>query len=107
MQHDRTRADQGAVVDGAALEVGEVPDHAVVADDRGEHRGGVDDGAVLDRGARPDLDVPVVAPEHRLGPDRGARADGDVADHGGLGVDVGVGMNPRLGVAEGVDRHGD
>ena len=53
VQHDRPGADEGAVLDHAALEVGEVPDDAVVADERVELGRAVDDGAVLDRRARP------------------------------------------------------
>ena len=34
------------------------------------------------------------------------RADRHVADHDGVGVDVGLGMDVGLGVAEGVERHG-
>ena len=56
-------------MDGAALEVREMADDAVVADDRGVLRRAVHDRAVLDRGAVPDRDVAVVAPEDGLGPD--------------------------------------
>ena len=73
VQHDRVRADERAVLDGAALEVREVADDAVVADDGGQLGGAVDDGAVLDRRALADADVAVVAPQHRLGPDRRCR----------------------------------
>ena len=55
----------------------------------GRERGGVEHGAVLHRRAGADRDDAVVAPEHRLGPDRRPRAQGDVADDGGVGVDVG------------------
>ena len=83
----------------------EVPDHAVVADDRGELRGAVHDRAVLDRRARADLDVAVVTAEHRLRPDRGVGADRDVADDRRVGVHECVGMDRRRDVTERVDGH--
>ena len=46
-------------------------------------------GAVLHRRAGADGDDAVVAAQHGLGPDRAAGTDRDVADDGGVGVDVG------------------
>ena len=53
VQDDAARAGQRLVLEGAALEVGEVADDAAVADDGGEARAGVDDGAVLNGRAAP------------------------------------------------------
>ena len=89
----------------AALEVDEVPDHTVVADDRGELRGAMHDRAVLDRCALTDLDVAVVTAEHGLRPDRGVSADRDVADDRRVRVHEGVGMDRRRDVAERIDGH--
>ena len=52
VQHDRAGADERAVLDGAALEVREVADRAVGADDRLELAGAVQHRAVLHRRAR-------------------------------------------------------
>ena len=64
MEDNRARADEGAVLHGAALEVGEVPDDASGAHDRREVGPGVDDGAVLDRRALADHDAAEVAAQH-------------------------------------------
>src|SRR5207245_2544712 len=93
VQHDRPGADERTVVDGAALEVREVADHAVTADDRRVQLGAVHHGAVLDRRALPDGDVPVVTTQHGMGPDGRVCTNGDVPDHGRIRVDVGTGMN--------------
>ena len=95
VQDDRPTADERAVLDHAALEVREVSDHAVVADDRGVLVDGVDDGAVLDRGALAHDDRAVVAAQHRARPDRRVGADVHVADDDGVGVDEGVGVDRR------------
>ena len=59
MEDDAARAGQRFVLEGAALQVGQVSDHAAVADDGGESGAGVDDGAVLDGGTRaPTVMVP-------------------------------------------------
>ena len=71
----------------------------------GEQRGGVQHGAVLDRGAGTDRDDAVVASEHRAGPDRRAGPERDVADDRGVGVDVRRRIDPWLDVTERVDRH--
>ena len=105
VQNDGTRADERAVVHRAALEVYEVADDAVVADDRGHDRGRVHDAAVLDRRARPDLDVPVVTAQHGLRPHRRFRSDRHVADHGGVRVHVRGGIDARRGVPERIDGH--
>src|SRR5262249_29548923 len=75
VQHDGPGADEGTVLDDAALEMGEVPDDAVVADEGVELLGAVDDGAVLDRGPGADHDLAVVAAQDGLGPDRAGVAD--------------------------------
>ena len=87
VQHDGPDADEAPVLDGAALEVGQVTDHAVVADDGRRLVGGVEHGAVLDRGPGAHDDGAAVAAEHRARPDRRLRADRDGADDDRLGVD--------------------
>ena len=65
----------------------------LVADDRRPHGSGVDDRAVLHRGARAHDDPAVVAAQHRGRPDRRVGADGDRADDDRVGVHVGVGVD--------------
>ena len=65
VQHDRTGADERAVLDRAAFEVREVPDRAVVADDRLELAGAVEHRTVLHARARPDHDAALVAAQAR------------------------------------------
>ena len=48
----------------------------------------MEDGAVLDIGARADADEVDVAADNDAGPDAGVRADGDVADDDGLRINV-------------------
>ncbi len=105
MEHHGAGAHQRPVLDRAALEVGEVADHAAGTDDGGVLVGGVHDGAVLHARPLPHLDVAVVAPQDRTGPDGGAGTDHDIADHGGVRVDVGVGVHVGHPLAEGVDGH--
>ena len=71
-------------------------DDALVADLRRGERGGVDDGAVLDRRAGADHDAAGVAAEHGARPDRRLRADRDLADDDGVRVDVGGRVDRRL-----------
>lgn len=105
MHDDGAVADQGVVLDGATLEVHDVADHAVVAHDRREHVRGVQDAAVLDGRAFADDDVAVVAAQHRPRPDGAVGADAHSADDDCVGMDVGVGMNDRTTVTQGVDGH--
>ena len=105
LQDDRPGADQAAVLDHAALEVGVVADHAVIADDRVERRGAVDDGAVLDRGAGPHPDRAVVAAQHRGRPDGRLGAERHVADDHGVGVHERLRVDLRDAVTQGVQRH--
>ena len=106
VQHDRAVADQAPRLDRARLEVHDVADHAVVADDGRLLERGVQDAVVLHARACTDDDLAVVAAQHRAGPDRAVRADRDGADHHGVGMHVGVGMDGWNLVAEGVDGHG-
>ena len=106
MEHHRSRSDQRVVLEGAPLEVGQVADHATVADDGGEPGAGVDDRAVLYGGPGSDGDGPVVAPQDRVGPHGRLGADGDVADDHGVGVDVRLGVDGGDEVFESVDGHG-
>src|SRR6516225_12280719 len=68
VQRDRPGADQAPVLHHAAFQVREVPDHALGPDQGRPVGGAVDDGPVLHRGPRPDLDPAVVAAQHRAGP---------------------------------------
>jgi hypothetical protein len=95
VEDDGPRAHETAVLDRAALKVGVVADDAVVSDHGGPLLGGVHDGAVLDRRALADDDLPEVRPKHRAGPDRRLCADPDVADDHRVGVDVGVRVDLR------------
>ena len=83
-----------------------MPDHAAVADDGGEAGPGVDDGAVLNGGARPDRDGAVVAAQDGARPHARLGADRDITDHDGVGVDKGVGVDARCDAFEFVDGHG-
>ncbi len=91
---------------GAALEVREVPDGAVVSDDGVEFGGAVDDRPILDRRARPDPDPDAVTAQD------GARPDGRLGTHHHVADDDGIRMNEGrwiyLGrsVAESVQGHG-
>ena len=53
----------------------------------------VDDRAVLDRGASPHGDHPVIATQDGARPHRGLRAKGDLTDHDRVGVDKGSGVD--------------
>ena len=107
VQHDAARARQRLVLEGAALEVREVPDDAAVADDGGEARPGVDHRPVLNRRRGADGDRAVVAAQDGVRPHARLGADRDVADDDGVGVDVGLGVDPRRDPVELVDRHGE
>jgi hypothetical protein len=105
MEHHGAVADHGAVLDLASLEMDDVPDDAVIADDRGVGRGGVQDGVVLDAGSSADRDVPVVAAQHGTRPDRRLSADTHIADDHRVRMDVGARIDRGLGAGKGVDRH--
>ncbi len=92
VQHDGPGADKTAVLHDAAFEVDVVPANAVVAHQGGPLLGGMDDGAVLDRGPRADDDAPVVAAQHRRRPHRRLLTENDVSDKDGVGVHVRVGL---------------
>ena len=66
----------------------------------------VEDRAVLDGGLGADPDRAVVPAQDRPWPDRAARADLDVSDHGRGGVDVGAGVDAGVAVAVGLEGHG-
>ena len=86
--------------------MGQVTDHAAVADDGRETGASVDDGPVLNGGAGADGDGPVVAAKDGARPDTRFGADHHVADHDRFGVDEGVDINPRCNAVEFVDGHG-
>ena len=101
-----TTAHERAVFDDAALEVREVADRAVVADNRLKFTRAVDDRSVLHRRAFADHDAALVAAQHRLGPDGRLRPDHYIADDRRFGVHEGIGIDLGRHVAEGVERHG-
>ena len=105
MQDDRPRTDQRTVVDDAPLQVGEVPDHTFVANNRRLEKGGVNNGAVLDGRAGADHNFPVVAPQNRPWPDTRFRTNLDRADHHRLRRNVGGRVDLRHLVAQCVNRH--
>jgi hypothetical protein len=64
----------------------------------------VEDGAVLDIGARADADEVDVAADYGAGPDAGVGADRDVADDDGLRVNVGGGGDLRPAATKTADQ---
>jgi len=52
-------------------------DNAVVSDRRMVHRGGVNNGSVLDAGSLSNDDCPIIATQDGTGPDGTLRTDGD------------------------------
>ena len=90
VQHDRADADQAPRLDRASLEVHEVADHAVVADDRGVLVRRVQHAVVLHAGALADDDLAVVAAQHCARPDGAVGTDRHVADDDRVGVHIGV-----------------
>ena len=95
-----------SIFEDAALEMSEMPDDAAVTDDRREVGSGVDDGAVLNGRTRPDPDFAEVAAQDCVGPHTRLGADRDVPDDHGLGMDEGVGVDPRGDSVQLVDWHG-
>src|SRR5580704_279191 len=85
--------------------MGQMADHASVADDGGESWPGVDDRSVLYGCPGPDGDGSEVAAQHRGRPNGRLGPDGDVADDHRLGVDVRVGVDGGDEVSESVDGH--
>src|SRR3954453_5058678 len=98
--------DEAVVLDGASLEMHKVTNHTPVADPRRVLLGGVHDGAVLDGSLGAHDDLAVVATEHRMGPDRRLRADGDAADDHRVRVHECGRIDLGQTVAERVDGHG-
>src|SRR5690606_24094064 len=96
VEHDRAHADQAGIGDAAGVDDRLVADGDVLADHRGEPAqlgvrsvvADVDDGAVLDVGARAHADELDVAAHDDAGPERHVVAEHDVADQGGYGIDV-------------------
>ena len=107
---DRAEADEGAVVEDAAVDHGHVADQHVFADERGEPLGGparplridVDHAAVLDVGARADPDRVDVAAQHAIVPDARLGPDFDVADQLRAGRDEGGGSMTGVLPAKGI-----
>ena len=100
-------ADEDVVLDGAAVDGGVVADADSVADqDRVEVAHAVEDGAVLNVGAGADADTVGVATDDGVHPEGGLRAEVDVADELGGGVDVAAvgegGGNAAVGADHGL-----
>ena len=102
--HGRS-ADERPVVDGATLQVGQVADQDFVADGGRSFDRDVEYRAVLHVASGTDHDRSGVGPDHGTRPDRAVRADAHVADQDCVGVHIGGGVDERLEVGEGVDRH--
>jgi hypothetical protein len=96
VEHDGADADAHVVHDPAGVDDGAMADRDEVADDARELRRYVQHGVVLHVRVAAERDVVVlVAAQDGEGQDRGAGPDRHVADHGGLRVDVGVGIDSR------------
>src|SRR5450755_4764579 len=85
--------------------MGQVANHAAVADNGREVWAGVDHRAVLDRRASSHGDCSIVTAEDGPGPDGGFGANGDVADDDRIRVYVRLGINGRRYPFVFVDRH--
>ena len=106
MEDDAPRSGQRLIFESAAFQVSQVSDNAAVADDGGESRSGMHDGAVLDGRSRPHRDGSVVAPEDGARPHARFGANRDITDDDGVGVDKGVGVDARRDAFDFVDGHG-
>src|SRR3954451_10635070 len=84
----------------------EVTNHTPVADPGRVLLGRVHDRAVLNRSARADEYLPVVAAQHGVRPDGRLRPDGHVAEDHGVRVDECGRIDLRHTLAERVDGHG-
>ena len=106
MENDAPRSGQRLIFESAALQMGQVSDDAAVADDGGESRTGMHDGAVLDGSSRAHGDGSVVAPEDGAGPHARFGADRDIPDDDGVGVHKGVRVDVRRHAFDFVHGHG-
>ena len=100
LQHGGAHADERALLDDAALELGRVADGRVLLDQGGQVFGAVDDHVVLDVGALADTDRRLVRSQDRAEPHAGAFFDFHVADEDRGGCDVGVRVHLRAPSAE-------
>jgi hypothetical protein len=105
VQHDRSDADKYVAFDSARFEMYQMADNAIIADRRSDLGGGVDDAAVLHRGAISDRDGHSVASEHGAWPHRTLCADGDVADNDRLRMNERACIDGRFQLTQGIDRH--
>ena len=69
VEYGRSGSDQTTITDPTAFQMRVVADYAAVSNSRRPRGGGVDDGAVLHRGQRADVNGAVVASQHGAGPD--------------------------------------
>ena len=81
VEDDRAHADEHLVLDGAGMEDGGVADGDQFTHVAAEVVGEVDDGVVLDIGARADNDLMDVAPQGDVIPDAYFFMQGDAPDH--------------------------
>src|SRR3954469_8692610 len=70
VEDHRAGPDEAVVLDGAALQMSDVTDHTVVTDPGGVLLGSVHDGAVLNRSARADEYLAIVAAQDGVRPYR-------------------------------------
>ena len=95
VENDRAHADEHFVVDRAGVDDRAVADRDQFADDRRIIVGEMDDGAVLNIGARADDDAVNVAAQNGAIPDARFFAERDVANDGGVGNNKRARMQTR------------
>src|SRR5690606_23611851 len=113
VEHGRPHADQREVADPACVHDGAVANGDIAADHRREAArpgerplvGHVHHGAILDVGARADLDRIDVAADHAARPDGDVVAEADPADDGRSRIDVHARAEGGKVVEEGSDAH--
>ncbi len=105
MKHHARIPDKRPGFNCAAFEVDEVTHDAVISHGRRGMGRGVNHTTVLNRSARSDRDVAMITAQHRLWPDRAFRADRDVPDDRGIGMNESGGVDVGNEVAKGVNGH--
>ena len=105
MQDHAVRPNQTRVFDFATLQVDQVADYASRTNDSRQFGCRMDNGPVLDRGARPDDHSPEVPAEDGAGPYRGLGSQSNVADDCRVGMDECVGVDDWHTVSQCINRH--
>src|SRR5579872_2975600 len=106
VEHGAPHPDEASVADGAAVHDRAMSDRHVRPDRRrAQARRDVDDGVVLDVGARPDLDERVVATQDGAEPDARVVGQMDVADDRARFRDEYAGADRRPHAVQLEDRH--